>query len=60
MDGRVGDVGGVAEKTLAAVEAGYDVLLVPASSLGVAERAAAGRLRVVGVATLDEALRALR
>jgi PDZ domain-containing protein len=60
VDGRVGDVGGVAEKTLAAVDAGYDVLLVPASSLEVAERAAAGRLRVVGVATLDEALRALR
>jgi len=60
VDGRVGDVGGVAEKTLAAVEAGYDVLLVPASSLEVAERAAAGRLRVIGVATLDEALRALR
>jgi Lon-like protease len=60
VDGRVGDVGGVAEKTVAAIEAGYDVLLVPSSSLEVAERAAAGRLRVVGVATLEEALSALR
>lgn len=60
VDGRVGDVGGVAEKTVAAVLAGYDVLLVPSSSLVVAERAAAGRIRVVGVATLDEALSSLR
>ena len=60
VDGRVGPVGGVAEKTLAAVDAGMDVLLVPAGEVATAERIADGRLTVVGVASLDEALTALR
>lgn len=60
VDGRVGPVGGVAEKTRAAVDAGMDVLLVPAGEVATAERVADGRLDVVEVATLDEALAALR
>lgn len=60
IDGRVGEVGGVREKTLAAIDAGYDVLLVPAGAAAEAERFAEGRIRVVGVTTLAEALEALR
>jgi PDZ domain-containing protein len=56
VDGVVGPVGGVPEKTLAAIAAGYDVLLVPEPETAVAERVAAGRIRVIGVATLDEAI----
>jgi len=60
IDGRVGEVGGVREKTLGAIAAGYDVLFVPSTSVNEAQRVADGRIRVIGVATLDEALAALR
>jgi len=60
IDGVVGPVGGVPEKTLAAIAAGYDVMLVPVAETEVAERVAAGRIQVIGVATLDEALERLR
>jgi PDZ domain-containing protein len=60
IDGRVGEVGGVREKTIGAIDAGYDVLLVPASSAAEARRVADGRIVVHGVASLDEALAALR
>jgi Lon-like protease len=60
VDGRVGPVGGVREKVLAALAEGYELVLVPAGSGEEAQRAAAGRIRVIEVATLDEALAALR
>jgi len=60
IDGRVGEVGGVREKTIGAIDAGYDVLLVPASSAAEARRVADGRIIVHGVGSLDEALAALR
>jgi PDZ domain-containing protein len=60
IDGVVGPVGGVPEKTLAAIAAGYDVMLVPSAETAAAERVAAGRIRVLGVATLAEALERLR
>jgi Lon-like protease len=60
IDGRVGEVGGVREKTLAAIEEGYDVLLVPTGSVAEATRVAAGRIAVIGVDTLAEAIAALR
>jgi PDZ domain-containing protein len=60
IDGRVGEVGGVREKTVAAIDAGYDVLLVPTTAAAEARRVADGRITVHGVATLDEALAALR
>jgi Lon-like protease len=60
IDGRVGDVGGVLEKTVGAIRAGYDVLLVPSPWQADAERIAAGRIRVIGVDTLEDALTALR
>ncbi len=59
VDGRVGPVGGVAHKMRAAAEHGADLVLVPASQLQVALDAAPEGLRVVGVATLEQAIDAL-
>lgn len=59
-DGTVGRIGGIDEKVRAARSAGADVFLVPAVQVDQAEAAAAGRIRVVGVATFDEALAVLR
>ena len=58
--GRVGEIGGVAQKARAAVTAHADIFLVPSSQAGEARSAINGELRVVGVTTFDEALRALR
>ena len=58
--GRVGEIGGVSQKARAAVTAHADVFLVPSSQAGEARSAVRGELRVVGVSTFDEALRALR
>ena len=60
VDGVVGPVGGVPEKTLAAIAAGYDVLLVPVAETAAPQRLAAGRIEVIGVTTLDEAIDRLR
>jgi Lon-like protease len=59
-DGRVGPVGGVAEKMLAADAYGADLVLVPALQLDEALSRAPEGLEVVGVSTLDEALDAIR
>jgi PDZ domain-containing protein len=59
LDGTVGEVGGVAQKTIAVRKAGAEVFLVPASELAEA-RAHAGRtLRVEPVRDVDDALRIL-
>ncbi len=60
VDGMVGPVGGVPEKTIAAMNAGYDVVLVPEAETALAERVAAGRITVIGVASLVEAIEGLR
>ncbi len=60
VDGMVGAVGGVPEKTLAAIGAGYDVLLVPLADAPAAQRLADGRIIVIGAASLDEAIERLR
>lgn len=59
--GRVGPIGGVALKAVAAERAGVDVLLVPARQVAQARAAIGGDspVRLIGVATFDEALRAL-
>lgn len=57
-DGGVAAVAEVAPKVVAAERAGADVFLVPASQLATA-RAAAEEIEVTGVATLDQAIRAL-
>ncbi|HWH33092.1 MAG TPA: S16 family serine protease [Egibacteraceae bacterium] len=59
--GRVGPIGGVGLKAIAADRAAVDVLLVPAEQLEQARQAGGDtRVRIVGVATFDEALEALR
>lgn len=59
LDGSVGEVGGVAQKTVAVREAGIDLFLVPAAEEEAARRHAGGSLRVEGVEDLDDALRIL-
>jgi Lon-like protease len=59
-DGAVGDVGGVAEKTVAVQRAGATVFLVPQVEVATARAAAQPGLRVIGVTSLRGALRALR
>ena len=59
-DGRIGGVGGVPEKMLAAAAYGADVVLVPASQLDQALTTAPADLQVIGVATIDDAIEALR
>jgi PDZ domain-containing protein len=58
LDGRVGPVGGVHQKVVAASRAGVDLMLVPADEIDEARRHAEG-LRVEPVADLDEALAVL-
>lgn len=58
--GNVGPVGGIREKTLAAIEYGAKILLVPERQTQDAEDAAAGHITVIGVATFEDALAALR
>jgi Lon-like protease len=59
-DGRVGPVGGVPEKMIAAAEHGADVVFVPALQLEDALTTAPDDLVVIGVDTFEEALEELR
>ena len=58
-DGKVDPVAGVKFKVWAAEDAGAELFLVPEVNRAEAA-AAAKRLRVVGVATFDDALREVR
>ena len=58
LDGSVGDVGGVAQKSVAARDAGAEIIMVPAALVDEA-RSGAGEVPVVGVEDLEEALEAL-
>lgn len=58
--GNVGPVGGVNQKIEAAVRAGAQIFLAPAGEVDQARAAAGDRLQVIGAATLDDALNALR
>lgn len=60
LDGTVGPVGGVAQKTEAAVAQGAKAFLVPADEFADAKKAARGRLKIRQVTTVDEALDILR
>lgn len=57
--GDVGDVGGVAQKTIAVEQAGATVFLVPPEELSVASHAASKGLDVVAVSSLSQALATL-
>jgi PDZ domain-containing protein len=59
LDGNVGDVGGVTQKAVTARHAGAKLFIVPADEEREA-RQHAGSMKVVGVRTLEDALRALR
>lgn len=56
--GNVGEVGGVPQKAVAAREAGAKLMIVPVKEVRDA-RSRAGGMKVVGVRTLDDALRVL-
>ena len=58
LDGSVGPIGGIKQKTIGAREAGVDVFLVPVDNFAEAKKNADG-LRVVAVSSLDEALHVL-
>lgn len=59
LDGTVGPVGGVVQKTAAVRNAGIGLFLVPPQEYDLARAHAGDKLRVVRVATLEEALQAL-
>ncbi|MGI8759042.1 MAG: YlbL family protein [Acidimicrobiales bacterium] len=59
LDGSVGQVGGIVQKTAAVRRAGIELLLVPRAELADATRLAGDDLQVEGVDTLGDALRAL-
>jgi Lon-like protease len=58
-DGTVGDVGGVAQKTVAVERAGATLFLVPPQELAVARSKATGNLKVEAVSSLSQALQDL-
>ena len=59
LDGSVGPVGGVVQKTAAVRAAGVGLFLVPPEEYAAARAHAGSKLKVVKVATLEDALRAL-
>ena len=59
LDGTVGPIGGVKQKTLGARRAGVDVFLVPAGENAAEARRYADGLRIVPVKNFPQALRAL-
>ncbi len=60
VHGNVGDVGGVAEKTVAVQRAGAKYFFVPQVEVATAKSAASPGLTIVGVSTLRQVLRDLR
>ncbi len=59
-DGLVGEVGGVRQKTAAALDAGAKLFIVPKAEVAQAKARAGSAAEVVGVDTIKGALRALR
>ena len=59
-EGDIGDVGGVAEKTIAVEQAGATVFFVPSVELKTAESKATPQLHVYAVSNLDQVLRILK
>jgi PDZ domain-containing protein len=58
--GNVGDVGGVAEKTVAVERAGVKYFIVPQVEVATARAVAGSHVRIFGVTTLGQALADLR
>jgi PDZ domain-containing protein len=59
QEGRVGPIGGVLDKVVAAREAGADLLLVPRGNLAAVREVDHGDMRVVPIDTFGDALSAL-
>ena len=59
LDGSIGEIGGVKQKTIGAREAHVDVFLVPAGPNAREARRYANGLRIIPVKTFPQALRAL-
>lgn len=59
LDGRIGPIGGAAQKGVAVEDAGIRLFLVPRANLEQARREISGELRVEPVDTLEDALRIL-
>ncbi len=60
LGGLVGDIGGITQKTQAAITAGASVFIVPANQVREAQQAAHGQLRVIGAYRLAQVLSRLR
>ncbi|HLI14991.1 MAG TPA: PDZ domain-containing protein [Acidimicrobiales bacterium] len=60
LDGQVGDVGGVAQKTVAVRDAGASVFFVPPAELATARAHAGPRLKVFAVSSVGQAIDDLR
>lgn len=60
LDGTIGPIGGVKQKTFGARRAGADVFLVPAGDNAAEARRYAGNLRIIPVTSFQQALSALR
>ena len=60
LDGTVGPVGGVNQKTVAAIDEGAELFIVPRDEYAAAKEMADGRIRVAAVDDLDDALKVLR
>ncbi len=57
-DESVGEVGGVKQKTITVKDAGAELFIVPVDEVALAKQYA-GKMKIVGVRTLDDALKAL-
>jgi PDZ domain-containing protein len=56
LEGKVGPIGGIGDKIVAAQGAGADVFLVPDGDLNGASAASDGSMQIVAISTLQEAL----
>ena len=59
LEGNIGAIGGIVDKVVAAQDAGADILLVPRDNLGELRDVDTGDLRLIPVATFDDAVEAL-
>ena len=59
MDGKVGPIGGATQKAIGAGRVEADLFLVPIDNLADAKQAAPSGVTVIGVASFDDALRAI-
>jgi PDZ domain-containing protein len=59
LEGKVGPIGGILDKVVAAREANADIMLVPRDNYDEARDVDAGDLTLISVSTLDEAIEAI-